>query len=328
MEKRALLLNGKVFVLHLNTKRLSLIFKIRNSCIMWRNLAKFPRVASWSNGGGLLQKRHYSRSEFDVVILEPMKLRRYRYFARSKEPLSGLEPLKTFYHELDLIQVRFKQPNVLFLRSELILQRLEYLKPSGLLPRQKRKLIERSPPVVVFTEDHKRRTVNYLRGLIRTQKDGVTENAHLFHPCVRMISMSKRELDGRLKTITEELRMAQQSALKMLLELPCFLLHNTEASPEKCVVLHKYDLPAGYNVDNHTAHIYPPILSTGLELNPRLFRRDSDEALAKKFPKLFLGDLLDYSYPTHHGRGRPEDLTEFLIGAERRELRPKYNRII
>ena len=294
---------------------------------MLRNLAKFPRLASWSIGG-LIPRRHYSRSELDVVILQPMKLRRYRCFARSNEPLSGLEPLKTFYHELDLFQVRFKQPNVLFLRSELILQRLEYLKPSGLLPRQKRKLIERSPPVVVFTEDYEKKTVNYLRGLIRTQKDGVTENAHLFHPCVRMISMSKRELDSRLKTITEELRMAQQSALKMLLELPCFLLHNTEVSPEKFVVLHKYDLPAGYNLDNHTARIYPPILSAGIEINPRLFTRDSDEQLAKKFPKLFLGDLLDYSYPTHHGRGKPEDLTEFLVGAERRELRPKYNRII
>lgn len=294
---------------------------------MWRNLAKIPRLAGWSNGG-FLPRRHYSKPEFDVVILEPMKLRRYRCFAKSKEPLSGLEPLKTFYHELDVIQVRFKQPNVLFLRSELLLQRLEYLKPSGLLPRQKRKLIERSPPVVVFTEDHEKGTVNYLRGLIRTQKDGVTENAHLFHPCVRMISMSKRELDSCIKTITEELRMAQQSALKMLLELPCFLLHNTKASPEKFVVLHKYDLPAGYNLDNHTAHIYPPILSAGLDMNPRLFTRDSDEELARKFPKLMLGDLLDYSYPTYHGRGKPEDLTNFLVGAERRELRPKYNRII
>lgn len=294
---------------------------------MWRNLVKIPRLAGWSNGG-FLPRRHYSKPEFDVVILEPMKLRRYRCFAKSKEPLSGLEPLKTFYHELDVIQVRFKQPNVLFLRSELLLQRLEYLKPSGLLPRQKRKLIERSPPVVVFTEDHEKGTVNYLRGLIRTQKDGVTENAHLFHPCVRMISMSKRELDSRIKTITEELRMAQQSALKMLLELPCFLLHNTKASPEKIVFLHKYDLPAGYNLDNHTAHIYPPILSAGLDMNPRLFTRDSDEELARKFPKLMLGDLLDYSYPTYHGRGKPEDLTNFLVGAERRELRPKYNRII
>lgn len=294
---------------------------------MWRNLAKIPRLASWSNGG-CVPRRHYSRSELDAVILEKMKLRRYRCFAKAKKPLSGLEPLKTFYHELDVIHVRFNQPNLLFLRTELILQRMEYLKPSGLLPRQKKKLIQRSPPVLVFTEDHENRKVNYLRGVIRTQKDGVMENAHLLHPCVRMISMSKRELDSRMKTITEELRMAQESALKMLLELPCFLLHNTKGSPEKFVALHKYNLPERYSLDHHTAHIFPPVYSAGLELNPRLFTRDSDEELAQKFPKLMLGDLLDYSYPTHHGKGRPEDLTNFLIGAERRELRPKYNRIV
>ncbi|CAH3122960.1 unnamed protein product [Pocillopora meandrina] len=98
---------------------------------------------------------------------------------------SGLEPLKPNHHDLDAIDVRFKQPNVLYLRTELLLQRLEYLKPSGLLPRQKRKLIERSPPVLVFTEDHQNDKVNYLRGIIRTQKEGEIENVHLLHPCNR-----------------------------------------------------------------------------------------------------------------------------------------------
>ena len=294
---------------------------------MWRNFAKIPRLVAWSNRG-FVPRRHFTKSQLDVVILEKMKLRRYRCFSRAEEPLSGLEPLKTFYEDLDVLHVRFKQPNLLFLRTELILQRLEYLKPSGLLPRQKQKLIQRSPPVLVFSEDHENKRVNYLRGVIRTEKEGgVMENTHLFHPCVRMISMSKRELDSRIKTITEELKMAQESALKMLVKLPCFLLHNTEGSPEKFIVLHKYELPKGYSLDHHTARIHPPVYSTGLELNPRLFTRDSDEELAQKFPKLLLGDLLDYSYPTHHGKGRPEDLTDFLVGAERRELRPKFNRI-
>lgn len=292
---------------------------------MWRNLAKITRLASSPNG---CCRQYSSKSELQVVILEKMKLQRYRCFEKSKTPLSGLEPLKPNYHDLDAIDVRFKQPNVLFLRTELLLQRLEYLKPSGLLPRQKRKLIERSPPALVFTEDLENNKVNYLRGVLRTQKEGVMEDVHLLHRCWRMILMPKKELDNRLKLITEELRMAKESALKLLLHLPCFLLHDSKASKEKFVVMHKYDLPKGYSLDHHTANIYPPICSTGLEINPRLFTRDSDEELAQTFPKLFLGDLLDYSYPTHHGKGKPEDLTKFLINAEHREQRPKYNRII
>lgn len=140
--------------------------------------------------------------------------------------------------------------------------------------------------------------------------------------------MPKRELDTRLEFITEELRMAKESALKMLLHLPCFLLHDTNSSSEEFVVMHKYDLPKGYSLDHHTANIYPPIYSTGLEINPRLFTRQSDEELAQTFPKLSLGELLDYSYPTHHGKGKTEDLTKFLTEAEYREQRPKYNRIM
>lgn len=303
---------------------------------MWKNVAIIPRLAGWSNGGcryvskrvGSIPKIYRRKSKLEAIILEKMKLQRYRCFEKSEEPLSGLEPLKTDYHDLDLIHVRFKQPNLLFLRSELLLQRLEYLKPSGLLARQKRKLIERSPPVLVFTEDLENDKVNYLRGVIRTQKEGVEENVHLLHQSSRLLVMTKKELDSRMKVITEELRMAVKSALKMLLHLPCFLLHDTKDSPEKFTVMHKYDLPKGYSIDHHTAHIYPPVYSAGLEINPRLFTIDSDEELAQTLPKLSLGDLLDYSYPTHHGKGKPEDLTNFLIDAERREIRPKYNRIM
>lgn len=292
---------------------------------MWGNVAKLCRLSSSRYG---FFRQYSSKSQLEIVILKRLKLQRYKCFEKSKTPLSGLEPLKPNYHDLDAIDVRYKQPNVLYLRTELLLQRLEYLKPSGLLPRQKRKLIERSPPVLVFTEDHENDKVNYLRGILRTQKEGEKKNVHLLHRCWRMILMPKRELDTRLEFITEELRMAKESALKMLLHLPCFLLHDTNSSSEEFVVMHKYDLPKGYSLDHHTANIYPPIYSTGLEINPRLFTRQSDEELAQTFPKLSLGELLDYSYPTHHGKGKTEDLTKFLTEAEYREQRPKYNRIM
>ena len=123
----------------------------------------------------------------------------------------------------------------------------------------------------------------------------------------------------------EEMRLAQRSALKMLLELPSFLLHTI---PDKCVVLHKYDLPEGYSLDQHTARVFPPVLSNNIEINPRLFRQDSDEKLAQSFPKLMLADLLDYSFAKQFGVGQPEDLTKFLINAEKRELREKYNKVL
>lgn len=297
---------------------------------MWKTfeIAKVPGLGSWFTRPTVSSSyfsRHYSSKSDIDVILKKTKLRRYRYFAKSEGPLAGLEPLKTVYEELDAIHVRKRQPHVLFLRSELILQRLEYLKPSGLLARQKRKIIERSPPVLCFTEDsQKRGTLNYLRGVIRVWKHGVEEErVHLLHPCSKLLVMRTFDLESRVNFIREELRMAQRSVLKMLLELPCFLLHTL---PDTYVVLHKYDLPNGYSLDQHTAKVYPPVLSNKLEINPRLFRQDSDEKLAQSFSTLMLADLLDYSFPKHYGEGQPEDLTKFLINAEKKELKEKYNK--
>lgn len=284
------------------------------------NLLRRPTVSS------LLCPRYFSsKSDLDVII-KKMKLQRYRCFAKFEQSLSGLEPLKTNYEDLDVVHVRKHQPHVLFLRSELLRQRLEYLKPSGILARQKRKLIERSPPVLVLAEDlHKKGTLNYLRGVIRVRKDGVEERVHLLHPCSKLLVARTFDLVKQVNLITEELRMSQQSALKMLLEIPSFLLHT---SPVKFVVMHKYDIPSGYSLDQHTAKVYPPVYCNSLDINPRLFRRDSDEQLSKGFPTLMLADLLDYSYPKHYGEGQPEDLTKFLINAEKREMREKYNKVM
>ncbi|CAH3028909.1 unnamed protein product [Porites evermanni] len=147
------------------------------------------------------------------------------------------------------------------------------------------------------------------------------------HPCSRLLVVRTFDLENRVKFIMEELRMAQRSALKMLLELPSFLLHTI---PDKCVVLHKYDLPDGYSfkLDQHTAKVFPPVLSNNIEINPRLFRQDSDEKLAQSCPKLMLADLLDYSFAKQFGEGQPEDLTKCLFKAEKRELREKYNKVL
>lgn len=69
---------------------------------MWRNFVKFCCMVSWLNGGFVL-RCYYLRLEFDVVVLDLMKLWRYRCFVRFKELLFGFELLKMFYYELDFI---------------------------------------------------------------------------------------------------------------------------------------------------------------------------------------------------------------------------------
>ena len=96
--------------------------------------------------------------------------------------------------------------------------------------------------------------------------------------------------------------------------------------PEKFRLIHRFVLPDGFSLDKHTAEVYPPVFGAAKKVNPRLFATDTDEELAKMYSSLQLGDVLDYSYPDHHGRGKPEDLTKFLISAEQDELRPRYNK--
>lgn len=295
---------------------------------MWRNSGHV--LASWLMSSSmacriLLSRYSSSKTELEIIF-KKMKLRRHKCFEKSEKPLSGVEPLKTIYEDLDVIHVRKRQPHLLFLRSELMCQRLEYLKPSGIQARQKRKLIERSPPVLVLMENlDKNRALNYLRGVIRLPKDGAEEIVHLFHPCSKLLITRTFDLMERLSFIKGELRMVQESALKMLLEVPCLLLHSP---PERFVVMHKYHLLSGYSLDRHTAKIYPPVYCNSLDINPRLFKRDADEHLASSFPRFMVADLLDYSYPKHYGEGQPEDLSKFLLNAEKRELREKYSKVM
>ena len=291
-----------------------------------------PYTSKYSSPSASIVRRPYpsvysSKSDLEK-ILKKMKFQRYKCFSKAEETFPGLEPLKNNYEDLDVSHVRSRQPGVLYLRTELLLQRLGYLKPSGILPRQKRKLIERCPPVLILIEDGKDGAVNYLRGIIRVQKDGVEEKVHVLHSCSELLVMRKVELQRRVEVIRNELSMADQTTLKLLLEMPVFLLRNRETETEKFVVMHKFDLPKGYSLDQHTAKIYPPVYSDRLELNPRLFRKDSVEKLAKRLPTLRLADVLDYSYPNHYGEGEPEDLNTFLNSAEKAELKQKYNKVL
>lgn len=286
----------------------------------------FPGLDSWLTRSTVARRVYFSSQTDLKYILKRMKLGRHRCFEKSEEPIPGLEPLKTIHEDLDVIHIRKRQPHLLFLRSELMWQRLEYLKLSGIQARQKRKLIEKSPPVLVLMEDlDANGALNYLRGVIRLQKDDVEDRVHLFHPCFRLLIARRFDLVKRLNLIQGELRMAQQSALKMLLEMPCILL---QSPPEKFEVMHKYNVPSGLSLDHHTAKIYPPVYCNKLDVNPRVFKRDADQQLAYSFRRFKLADVLDYSYAKQYGEGQPEDLSTFLINAEKRELKEKYNKVM
>lgn len=260
-------------------------------------------------------------------LLKKMKLKRFQMFERDPNLCLRLEPLKNIHEDLDLIHVRQRQPNLLYLRTELLLQRLNFLKPIGITVREKRKLIERSPPVLVLAENHENTgKVSYMRGIVGAKSE--TERVHILHPCSLMVVASSAKLQQRVNLIQEELGMAQQTVLKFLLKMPCFLLRGTEHMSEKFRLIHRFILPEGFNLDHHTAEVYPPVFGAAGKVNPRLFMRDVDENLVKTFTTLQLSDILDYSYPEHHGKGKPEDLTKFLISAEQDELRPRYNKVM
>ena len=260
-------------------------------------------------------------------VLKKMKLKRFQMFERDPSLCLRLEPLRYIHEDLDLIHVRQRQPNVLYLRTELLLQRLNFLKPIGITAREKRKLIERSPPVLLLSDNFANSgKVSYLRGVIGAESE--TERVHILHPCSPMVVASSARLLQRVNLIQEDLGMAQQTVLKFLLKMPSFLLRGTEQMAEKFRLIHRFSLPDGFNLDQHTAEVYPPVFGATKKVNPRLFMRDVDENLVKTLTTLHLSDILDYSYPEHHGKGRPEDLTKFLISAEQDELRPRYNKVM
>lgn len=274
---------------------------------------------------GLCSSRSYTVKSDLKLILTKMKLKRFHIFEREPNLCKYLEPLKNNHEELDLIHVRQRQPNLLYLRTELLLQRLHFLRPIGITKREKRKLIERSPPVLLLVNKFKNaESVSYLRGIIGAKTD--SERVHVLHPCSVMVVASSSRLRQRVNLIEEELGMAQQSVLKFLLKMPCFLLKEINHIPEKFRFIHRFHLPEGFNPDKHTAEVYPPVFGATKRVNPRLFVKEADDDLAKMYADLKLSDILDYSYPEHHGKGMPEDLTKFLISAEQDELRPRYNK--
>jgi hypothetical protein len=136
------------------------------------------------------------------------------------------------------------------------------------------------------------------------------------------------DLKNRVEFIQEQIGMAQQTLLKFLLNIPSFLLHNRPSMSEKFHYIHKHNLPPGFDLDHHTAELFPLVYLPSDRVHPLIYTKAANESMASALPVLGLSDVLDYSYEENSGKGEPEDLVEFLTQAELRELRPRYNKLM
>lgn len=298
-----------------------------------RNLHSGKPVFSlaWSTSTSSRTTSSYSSTSELQKYLKKLKLGRFECFVKRAQKEPCVEILRNQHEELDVVHVRKRQPQVLYLRTELLLQRINFLKPIGITSRQKRRSIECNPPALVFDFDPSRpegSRVGYVRGIVRSRTDKQEIFTHIIHPCSSLIVLRSFDLRNRVEFLQEQLGMAQSTLLQFLLNIPCFLLHNKSAMMENFHFIHKHVLPQGFDLDHHTAELYPPVYAPSDSVHPSIFTKAANENSANALPVLRLSDVLDYSYKEDHGKGEPEDLVEFLTRAELRELRPRYNKVM
>ena len=273
-------------------------------------------------------RRCYGSSQLNSV-LKKLKLARNETSRGLEGSRGALEVLKPNHESLDTTHIRSRQPHVLYVRTELVLQRLDYLRPMGLQQKQKRKLMEKSPPLLLLVENFRCDQVAYLRGLVRDGPAG-EGFVHFCHPYPSQVLIRVFDLRKRVSQIQEELGMAAETVLRYLLHMPACLLHEAENCPAKFRTFHKFALPKGYDLDKHTAEVLPPVCKPGVNVSVQsnVHGEDSSGLPSVSGDQVLLEDVLDYSYPQHYGSGQTEDLTSFLLRAERSELKTRYNKVM
>jgi len=292
------------------------------------------RAGKWSFLNISTRTLYSSSTELDKY-LKKLKLGRFECFQQAKPSKQCVEVLKNMHEDLDVHHVRTRQPQVLYLRTELLLQRIRYLDPIGITSRQKRKLIEQNPPALILDFDPSRAEgqVSYLRGVVRGIQENPTGEAigserltHILHPCSSLIVMRAIDLRNQIELIQEQLGMSLASVLRLILNTPSFLIHQRSQMKENFFFMHKHVLPTGFDLDYHTAELHPPVYRRNSSLHPLIHTKLATEDIVSSELLFSLRDILDYEYKESHGKGQPEDLVEFLIRAEARELRPRYNK--
>eukprot|EP00794_Sanderia_malayensis_P017300 gene17300-19032_t len=229
--------------------------------------------------------------------------------------------LRNLNVQLEYKYIRHGKSFPTYYRIDLMKQRLEYMSTMGMTPREKIKLLKRKPPVLILCEHQvfDSSGMVYLRGIAR---DGLDFN-YVFYPAFPRVACKKPFLESRLESICEELKADKERILKMVMSIPCFSIraNSWDKYQDKTICLHRRTLPEAYDVDSHTFEILPPIYS-GLGHFHLLDQLQPDI----KIPDLAgnqLSDLLDLSYTSYNGKGKPEDYTEFMNRAYKEEK--KYN---
>lgn len=279
----------------------------------------YKRASSFMVGP---RKLTFGKKTDTELLVKLMKLERHEKFKGLLPSSSCVELLANTCEDMDYKMVRSIQPFFLHYRVDLLLQRVRYMETLKFTPRQKRRDVECHPPVFMLSFTPEDYSVNYLRGLIHCGEDehGKTKFIHLLYKCCPKLRSYSFKIEENLSIICQELGITHHCALKMAINMPSFLLWNIAKADEQFRVIHRdYGLPFGYDLDAHTAAIFPLVLNPMIKIPYNLFTNKPDKKLANSLPWFSLSDVLEYGSLHKHGGGKPEDLSEFLITNSRAE---------
>ena len=279
----------------------------------------FDRTSSFMVGP---RKLTFGKKTDLELLVKMMKLERHQKFRGVLPTSFCVELLANACESMDYKMVRSHQPFFLHYRVDLLLQRVRYMETQQLTPRQKQKEIERYPPVLMLSFAPEDYPVNYFRGLIHCGEDvdGKSKFVHLQYQCWPRLRSYAFRIEENLRTVCEGLGVTDHCALQMAINMPCFLLWNVAKSDEQFRLIHRdQGLPFGYSLDVHTAPIFPPMLNPSFKLDYRLLTNKPNKQLVDALELFTLPEVLDYEFSRQNGRGKPEDLSMFLIENSRSE---------
>ena len=254
------------------------------------------------------------------VLMAHMKLGRHERFSAMLPTTFCVELLANRCEDMDYKMVRSKQPFFLNYRLDLLKQRVQFMQDMKLTPLQKRRDVERHPPALMFTFTDQGFTTHYLRGLIHCGTDGNGEAkfVHFMYKCHPKLRSYVFEIESKLDLICKGLGITIERAVKMAVNMPCFLLWNVYTAVEEFRVIHRdYGLPLGYNIDFHSAPIYPPAINASLKLKHGVLTNKPNQQLVEQLELFSMSDILEYQFKLPHAK--PEGLSKFLIDGSRAE---------
>lgn len=266
------------------------------------------------------RKLTFGRKTDFELLMNHLKLRRHEKFSGLFPTSFCAELLANRCEDMDYKMVRARQPFFLNYRVDILMQRVEYMEEMKLTPLQKRRHVEKNPPVLMLSLADSGFSVYYLRGLIHCgeEPNGGSKCVHFLYKCCPKLRSYVFKIESDLDFICNQLGITYECALKMAINMPCFLLWNENLAAEEFKVIHRdYGLPLGYNLDYHTALVYPTMVKSLFKLPYGICTNKPSPQLVNKLEMLSMSDILEYKF--EHSQGKPGDLSRFLIESSRAE---------